>query len=178
MATVRLRDGEVTLYTRGDSRNWYAGFRLARGGRLQESLKTRNKAVAKERALERHDDLKARAKYGLTQNTVTFANAADAWLLDLNKQVIAGARKKRTVIDYSPTIERYLKPFFAGKAVDDITAADIGKYRIWRREYWVTGPGLTINLCCHHPALCHRMLEYATQDNIFAVNGSRRRPNL
>jgi hypothetical protein len=81
MATVRLRDGEVTLYTRGDSKNWYAGFRLARGGRLQESLKTRNKAVAKERALERHDDLRARAKYGLTQNTVTFAHAADAWLL-------------------------------------------------------------------------------------------------
>jgi hypothetical protein len=178
MATVRLRDGEVTLYTRGDSKNWYAGFRLARGGRLQESLKTRNKAVAKERALERHDDLRARAKYGLTQNTVTFANAADAWLLELNKQVTAGARKKRTVIDYSPTIERYLKPYFAGKTVDSITATDIGKYRIWRREYWVTVPGSTINLCCHHPALCHRMLEYATQDNIFAVNGSRRRPNL
>ena len=103
MATVRLRDGEVTLYTRGDSKNWYAGSKLARGGRLQESLKTRNKAVARERALERHDDLKARAKYGLTQNTVTFANAADAWLLDLNKQVTAGARKQRTVIDYAPT---------------------------------------------------------------------------
>lgn len=60
MAAVRPHDGEVTLYTRGDSRNWYAGFRLARGGRLQESLKTRNKSVAKERALERHDDLQAR----------------------------------------------------------------------------------------------------------------------
>jgi hypothetical protein len=116
---------------------------------LQESLKTRNKAVARERALERHDDLKARAKYGLTQNTVTFSNAADsnaadAWLCDLNKQVSAGARKKRTVIDYAPTIERYLKPYFSGKTVDSITATDIGKYRIWRREYWVTGPGSTI----------------------------------
>jgi hypothetical protein len=52
MATVRLRDGEVTLYTRGVSKNYYAGYSLRGGGRLQESLKTRNKAVAKERALE------------------------------------------------------------------------------------------------------------------------------
>ena len=44
MVTVRLRDGEVTLCMRGDSKNWYAGFRLARRGRLQESLKARNKA--------------------------------------------------------------------------------------------------------------------------------------
>lgn len=57
MAKVRLRDGKLALYTRGDSKNWYASFRLARGGRLQESLKTQNKAVAKERARERHDDL-------------------------------------------------------------------------------------------------------------------------
>ncbi|HUQ34887.1 MAG TPA: hypothetical protein VM144_00770 [Aestuariivirga sp.] len=144
MATVRLRDGEVTLYTREDSKNWYANFRLARGGRLQESLKTRNKAIAKERALERHDDLKARAKYGLTQNTVTFANAADAWLLYLKKQVAGGARKPRTVIDYAPAVERYLKPYFAAKTVDEIKPADILKYQIWRGEYWITGPGANI----------------------------------
>ena len=47
--------------------------------------------------------------------------------------------------DYAPTIERYLKPYFAGKTIDSITATDICKYRIWRREYWVTGPGSTIN---------------------------------
>ena len=68
MATVRLRDGEVTLYTRGDSKNWYAGFRLARGGRLQESLKTRNKAMAKERALERHDDQIKRTNFCISRS--------------------------------------------------------------------------------------------------------------
>jgi hypothetical protein len=144
MATVRLRDGEVTLYTRGDGKNYYAGYRMRGGGRLQESLKTKNKAVAKERALERHDDIKARAKYGLTQNTVSFSEAADAWLLYLKKQVDGGARKPRTVIDYVPTVERYLKPYFAARTVDDIKPADIVKYQIWRSEYWLTGPGAKI----------------------------------
>ena len=144
MATVKLRDGEVTLYTRGDSANWYASYKIASGGRLQESLKTRNKAIAKERAIERHDTLKFRAKFGLTQNTVLFADAADAWLLDLAKQVAAGARKQRTIIDYAPAVERYLKPYFAGKDIDKIKLADVGKYRNWRRDYWVTGPGSKI----------------------------------
>ena len=64
MPTVKLRDGDITLYTRGDSANWYAGYRLADGGRLQESLKTRNKAEAKERAIARYDELKWRKKLG------------------------------------------------------------------------------------------------------------------
>lgn len=144
MATVRLRDGEDSLYTRGDSKNWYASFRKPGGGRLQESLKTQNKATAKEAALARHDEIKWRASFGMTHKTVSFAEAADAWLLDLEKQVAAGGRKNRNVVDYAPTIERYLKPYFTGRNVDNVTTADIGKYRIWRREYWVTGPGSSI----------------------------------
>ena len=65
MAPIRLRDGEVALYARGDSANWYAGFRLIEGGRLQESMKTPNQAEATERALKRYDELKWRAKQGL-----------------------------------------------------------------------------------------------------------------
>jgi hypothetical protein len=34
--------------------------------------------------------------------------------------IAAGARKPRTVVDYAPTVERYLKPYFAGKIVDEI----------------------------------------------------------
>jgi hypothetical protein len=93
VATVKLRDGAITLYTRGDSANWYAGYKLQGGGRLQETLKTQNKAEAKERALERYEDLKWRAKHGLPANTVTFSEAANAWLLELESQVIAGSRK-------------------------------------------------------------------------------------
>jgi hypothetical protein len=141
MPTVKLRDGDITLYTRGDSSNWYAGYRLADGGRLQESLKTRNKAEAKERAIARYDEIKWRKKLGLTQDTVSLAQAADAWITHLEGEVAAGTRKIRTVLDYKPCAERYLKPFFADKAIDTITAQDIAKYRVWRRDYWIKGPG-------------------------------------
>ncbi len=121
MATVKLRDGEISLYTRGDSKNWYASFRKPGGGRLQESLKIQNKATAKETALARHDDMKWRAKFGITQKPVSFAEAADAWLRDLEKQVVGGIRKKRNVVDYAPTIERFYNPS-AGIRQLDISA--------------------------------------------------------
>lgn len=141
MPTVKLRDGDITLYTRGDSANWYAGFRLPNGGRLQESLRTRNKAEAKERAIARYDEIKWRKKLGLTQDTVSFSQAADAWIEAIEGEVAAGVRKVRTVLDYKPVAARYLKPFFGDKPIDSITAQDIAKYRVWRRDYWIKGPG-------------------------------------
>jgi integrase len=141
MPTVKLRDGDITLYTRGDSANWYAGFRLPDGGRLQESLKTRNKAEAKERAIARYDEIKWRRKLGLTQDTVSFSQAADAWITHLEGEVAAGTRKVRTVLDYRPVSDRYLKPFFGDKTIDSVTLSDVAKYRVWRRDYWIKGPG-------------------------------------
>lgn len=141
MPTVKLRDGDITLYTRGDSANWYAGFRLPDGGRLQESLKTRNKAEARERAIARYDEIKWRNKLGLTQDTVSFAQAADSWIAALEGEVAAGVRKVRTVLDYKPVADRYLKSFFGDKSVDGVTVQDIAKYRVWRRDYWIKGPG-------------------------------------
>lgn len=138
---MKLRDGDITLYTRGDSTNWYAGYRLPDGGRLQKSLRTANKAEAREWALARYDDLKWREKLGLTQDTVSFAQAADAWLEALEAEVQAGTRRLRTVLDYRPVVERYLKPFFGDKAVDCVALNDIAKYRVWRRDYWAKGPG-------------------------------------
>ena len=144
MATTWLLEGEVCIYTRGDSKNYYVGYRLLSGERKQESVKTRNKAVARERALKRYKEVKSREEHGLTQNTVSFAEAADAWLRDLQKQVAAGVRKERNIVDYAPIVERYLKPYFAGRNVDRITTPDIAKYRIWRRDYWISDPGLSI----------------------------------
>jgi hypothetical protein len=60
----------------------------------------------------------------------------------LSHLIAAGAREPRTVIDYAPTAELCLRPYFACKTVDDIKSAD-EKYRIWQWECWATSPGLT-----------------------------------
>lgn len=141
MTSMKLRDGEVTLFHRTDSKNWQAEIRLPDGGRQTVSLRTANEEIAKERAIKMHDEIYFRHKMGLSSQTVTFSEAADAWTKELRAEVRAGTRKERTVIDYEPVAERYLKPFFGTKPIDCIKAADIAQYRSWRRDYWVTGPG-------------------------------------
>ena len=133
MATVKLKNGEITLYQRPDSENWYAGFRMAQGGRKQESLRTSNKELAVERALERYTTIHLHHKLGLTDSTVSFDEAADAWLEELAAEVAAGTRKARTLIDYKLVVERYLKPYFGKSSVDGISHNDVAKYRAWRR---------------------------------------------
>lgn len=141
MASIKLRDGEVTLYKRSDSKNWQLEVRLPDGGRVQQSLKTANEQVARDKATKLHDEIYFRHRMGLSAKTVTFAEAADSWLKELRAEVAAGVRKLRTVIDYEPVVERYLKPYFGAKPVDSIKQSDIAQYRSWRRDYWVSGPG-------------------------------------
>ena len=72
-----------------------------------------------------YEDMYFRHKHGLTTVAVLFKDAADAWLKELRAEVRAGARNERTVIDYEPVVERYLKPYFGSKAMDTIKASDI-----------------------------------------------------
>jgi hypothetical protein len=141
MTSMKLRDGEVTLYHRTDSKNWQVEIRLPDGGRQTVSLRTANDEIAKERAIKMHDEIYFRHRMGLSSQTVTFNEAADAWIKELRAEVRAGTRKERTVIDYEPVVERYLKPYFGSKPIDCIKPSDIAQYRSWRRDYWVTGPG-------------------------------------
>jgi hypothetical protein len=141
MTGMKLRDGDITLYHRRDSKNWQADIRLPDGGRHTLSLRTANEKVAKDKVILIYEDMYFRYKHGLTAVVVLFKDAADAWLKELRAEVRAGSRNERTVIDYEPVVERYLKPYFGNKPMDTIKASDIAQYRSWRRDYWVTGPG-------------------------------------
>jgi hypothetical protein len=141
MVQVKLRDGEVTVYTRPDSPSYWVGLHLPNGGRLQKSLRTNKLETARERATKIFDELVWRDRLGLTQETKTFADAAKAWLKHIQGDIRAGQRNSRNLADYEPVVWRYLIPFFGDKAVDAIKMTDVERYKIWRRDFWITGPG-------------------------------------
>ena len=144
MTTLKLADGKVAVFTRLESPYWQVAFKLGDGTRIQKSLGTMDQAVARERAMVMYDEARFRERAGLSARAVSFADAADAWLKELQAEVRAGLRKQRNVIDYSPIVERYLKPFFGEKTIDEIREPDIAQYRSWRRDYWIKGPGSKI----------------------------------
>ena len=49
MTSIKLRDGDITLYHRRDSKNWQADIRLPDGGRHTLSLRTANENWPKTR---------------------------------------------------------------------------------------------------------------------------------
>jgi integrase len=91
-----------------------------------------------------YEEAKVRERMGLSARSVTFNHAADAWLEEIKAEVEAGQRKLRNLIDYAPIVTRYLKPFFGEKSIDEIQNADITRFRSWRRDYWIKGPGSSI----------------------------------
>jgi len=141
MVQIKLRDGEVTVYTRNDSPSYWVGIHMPDGGRLQQSLRTKNAEDARERALKLYDELVWRKRLGLTMQTKTFAEAAKAWLKHLEGDIRAGARNSRNLADYEPVVHRYLLPFFGERSIDTIKQPDIERWKVWRRDYWITGPG-------------------------------------
>ena len=144
MTTLKLADGKVAVFTRLESPYWQVAFKLGDGTRIQKSLGTMDQAVARERAMAMYDEARFRERAGLSARAVSFAEAADAWLKELAAEVRAGLRKQRNVIDYTPIVERYLKPFFGEKSIDEIREPDIAQFRSWRRDYWIKGPGSKI----------------------------------
>jgi integrase len=144
MPTIKLADGKLTMFNRLESPHWQVAFRLTDGTRIQKSLGTMDEAVARQRAMAIYDEARLRERMGLSARAVSFNQAADAWLRELKAEADAGLRKQRNVIDYTPIMDRYLKPFFGEKSIDEIREPDIAQYRSWRRDYWIKGPGSKI----------------------------------
>ena len=76
-----------------------------------------------------------RGTRSLTAKVVKFSEAADAWIKELRAEVRAGSRNERTVMDYEPVVERYLKPYFGDKAIDAIKASDIEGQAEWAARF-------------------------------------------
>lgn len=144
MTTLKLADGKVTVFNRLESPYWQVAFKLADGSRVQKSLGTMEEGVARGPAMALYDEARLRERMGLSARSVSFAEAANAWLKELKAEVEAGQRKQRNLIDYAPIVERYLKPFFGEKLIDEIREPEIARYRSWRRDYWIKGPGSKI----------------------------------
>ena len=103
------RDGDIVLFYRGDSQKLYCRLRRPDGlGWLQRSTKCNHQEEAFNKAREWYDELRFRAKLGLTTDPKLFNPVADRYLEDLQREVDLGIRNPRHVRDYKPVVERYL----------------------------------------------------------------------
>lgn len=137
-----LKDGAILLYRRTDVAKpiWQCRIKFPDEPYIRRSLKTRNENEAVRKAEKLYDDLRFRRERGMPLNSPAMPYAIDKYLDWLAKEVEYGNASNKKLSDQRK-FSRYIREFFEGKRVDQITERDIELYRDWRRNYWISGPG-------------------------------------
>lgn len=141
---VHILDGAIALYQRlyMGTLTWTARYKIkGHKGYVTKTTGKRDLDEAKEVALEKFYELTADHRRGIAIHSRTFQRSVDAYLEDLAAAVASGKKTARTQRDNKAVIDRYLLPYFKSKAIDAIMQEHIEAYKIWRLNYWISGPG-------------------------------------
>lgn len=133
-----IREGSVELFQRGSSDRWYAMVKTKERKQcpLVQSLRTKNREEAIERAAELYDDVRYKERQNLPVGSPTIRNLYRKWF-EAKVQHMKDARKK----SITKAFERFYLPRIGTMRVTDFTPQEVTKYWDWRRAYWVSGPG-------------------------------------
>jgi integrase len=128
---VKIRDGEVVIYMRGNV--WQARYRLPDQSWHRISTKRRNLDDAMRVAAESYDFARFRAKEGMVAVSRRFRDVANQTIKQL-ELAIAGGNGKVSYRDYIQAINKYLNPFFGNLHIDKLDQSDLAKFDAWRVE--------------------------------------------
>jgi len=158
--THHMRDGEVVLYLRPDSRVWQVRYKLF--DERWRCLSTRQRRLdwAMRVAGEMYDRARFRQEEGLPQKTRRFDAVAKECIKVLELEIERGLRKE-TNKDYVRTINKYLVPFFGKYMLPNITLEVVRQYEQWRNEKMGKVP-ISSTLATHASAF-NRVLDFAVE---------------
>lgn len=142
--SIHILGGEVQLFKRHGSDNWYASFSVPGDGQVKRSLRTTDLDNAKLEAKNKYVEALGRNKRGLSVDGFLFEVVADQFLQNYERKVSRGEKKIVDLKNVSGVVTRYFIPYFEGRLIDEIDTTDIDDYREWRKDYWLSGPGKEI----------------------------------
>ncbi|OOZ41329.1 hypothetical protein BOW53_04220 [Solemya pervernicosa gill symbiont] len=138
----KIRDGKILLYRRSDSGdNWHCRIKFPSKPYIRRSLKTDSREEAKQLAEEIFAELNYKSKRGLAVTSRKFRAVAKSFVEQLDARVAKDTINDKRAHDYKLVIDRYLIPYFGKKSIDNISDADVERYREWRKVYWISGEG-------------------------------------
>ena len=133
MKTHKLRDGAITLHMRDDSSKWQVYINIKGERPIRQSTGYNNLDEAKQFATNLYDECRYKQKQGIAIRTHGFSAIADMYVKELENNKdnsISAYRKHRT---NNGNIQRYLKPFFKDKNINEFQIKHITDYKKWRR---------------------------------------------
>jgi integrase len=129
--SIKLLDGDLTLYKRPVSHQWQCRFKLATGTWHSASTGTDQVAEATTQAIAIYETVKLKLASDLAIKTRTFRQLAEQELAAAARVVHANPNK-RTHVDYIHIFTKYLIPFFGAYQINDITQEVVDDYSAWR----------------------------------------------
>ena len=129
--TIRLLQGELTLFKRPKSHQWQCRFKLPNGEWHAASTATKDLDTAQTQAISIYETVKIKLSAGLAVTTKTFRQVA---LDEISNMTQATHNKtgKRTYRDYTFAINKYLIPFFGQYEISQITNELLADFESWR----------------------------------------------
>ena len=129
--SIKLLDGDLTLYKRPHSHQWQCRFKLATGAWHSASTGSDQLAEATTQAIAIYETVKVKLASDLAIKTRTFRQLANQELAAAARVVHANPNK-RTHVDYIHIYTKYLIPFFGAYQINDITQEVVDDYSAWR----------------------------------------------
>jgi hypothetical protein len=122
--TIRLLQGELTLFKRSKSHQWQCRFKLPNGQWHSASTATEDLDVAQTQAISIYETVKIKISTGLAVTSKTFKQVALDEIANM-AQATNNKTGKRTYRDYVFAINKYLIPFFGQYEISQITTASV-----------------------------------------------------
>lgn len=125
-----LMDGAVKVYRRTNTKRWQATFQIG-GIWVRVSTGKKDLEEAKTVGREQYLDYKFREKHGLPVVSKRFEDVANLAILEMQRQVEAGAGRK-VYKDYIQSINSYFIPFFGKTFITNLDHDTIREFNVWR----------------------------------------------
>lgn len=131
------------IYTRGAV--YWVRFSIKGQGQQRMSLETKDAEEAEKRAEQTYQRALWSAEHGLLAGKTSFDKVAREYIDYLNALAQSNPKKVSVAKAETAIIERYLVAYFGKTTVTSITEPKLYEYLEWRKAYWISGPGATIN---------------------------------
>ncbi len=132
---IKLMNGAIVLYQRDSAKGTYHYSLKLPEGLERRSTGTSDLSEATRIATERWQTVKWRVGRGLSVDTPTFAVAAGAYIVELERQQTQPGKHANHGI-HIKAIQRYLVPYFGELSLSDIRQSDIDVYHTSYLEHW------------------------------------------
>lgn len=161
--SIKLLDGDLTLYKRPNSHQWQCRFKLATGAWHSASTGSAQLAEATTHAISIYETVKVKLASDLAIKTRTFRQLANQELAAAARVVHANPNK-RTHVDYIHIYTKYLIPFFGAYQINDITQEAVDDYAAWRISQMGKEPKSYTQR--RHAGLYKRVIERAREQGL------------